>query len=59
VTGQRALRAVQKLRDGGAEVRLVVSVVDCDRGAAVLLAEAGLDYHPLFSSSMMLSEEIS
>lgn len=59
VTGQRALRAVQKLRDAGAEVRLVISVVDCDRGAAVLLAEAGLDYHPLFSSSMMLSEESS
>lgn len=59
VTGQRALRAVQELRDAGAEVRLVISVVDCDRGAAVLLAEAGLDYHPLFSSSMMLSEESS
>lgn len=57
VTGQRALRAVQELRDAGAEVRLVICVVDCDRGAAVLLAEAGLDYHPLFSSSMMLSEE--
>jgi orotate phosphoribosyltransferase len=59
VTGQRALRAVQELRDEGAEVGLVVSVVDCDRGAAVLFAEAGLDYHPLFSSSMMLSKEIS
>ncbi len=59
VTGQRALRAAQKLRDEGVEVRIVVSLVDCDRGAAVLLAEAGLDYHPLFSSSMMLSEEIS
>jgi orotate phosphoribosyltransferase len=59
VTGQRALRAVQELRDEGAEVGLVVSVVDCDRGAAVLFAEAGLDYHPLFSSSMMLSKDIS
>lgn len=59
VTGQRALRAVKVLRDEGIEVGLVISVVDCDRGAAALFAEAGLDYDPLFRSPALLPERMS
>ncbi|WP_158603907.1 orotate phosphoribosyltransferase [Cryobacterium tepidiphilum] len=59
VTGQRALRAVEELRAAGVEVGLVVSVVDCDRGAAAEFAKAGLDYDPLFRSSVLLPEGVS
>lgn len=56
VTGQRALRAVEKLRNAGVQVGLVISVVDCERGAQKRFAEAGLDYDPLFRSSNLLPE---
>lgn len=59
VTGQRALRAIRKLRDAGVQVALVISVVDCDRGAGERFAEAGLDYQPLFRSSALLPEGLS
>ena len=59
VTGQRALRAVEELRNEGVEVGLIVSVVDCDRGATTRFADANLDYEPLFRSSMLLPEETS
>lgn len=59
VTGQRALRAVEKLREGGVEVHLVISVVDCDRGASGRFAAAGLSYDPLFRSPMLLPEGMS
>jgi orotate phosphoribosyltransferase len=56
VTGQRALSAVEELRKAGVEVGLVISVVDCDRGAAARFSAAGLDYDPLFRSSILLPE---
>jgi orotate phosphoribosyltransferase len=54
VTGQRALRAVEKLRQVGVKVDQVISVVDCDRGAGELFTKAGLSYDPLFRSSTLL-----
>lgn len=48
VTGSRALQAVQRLRDAGAEVAAVVAAVDCGRGADARLSEATVDYLPLF-----------
>lgn len=57
-TGQRALRAVNDLRDAGAEVGLVMSVIDCERGATARLAKASVQYSPLFSSSMLLPKEM-
>jgi orotate phosphoribosyltransferase len=59
VTGQRALRAVVKLRDAGVEVGMVISVVDCDRGADVRFSAAGLEYGPLFRSSLLLPGGLS
>jgi orotate phosphoribosyltransferase len=44
------------LRKAGVEVGLVISVVDCDRGAAARFSDAGLDYDPLFRSSILLPE---
>lgn len=58
VTGQRALSAVEELRNAGVEVGLVISVVDCDRGAAARFSDAGLDYDPLFRSSILLPERM-
>lgn len=57
VTGQRALRAVAELRAEGVEVTGVLSVVDCDRGAADRFAADGLSYDPLFRSSLLLPGE--
>lgn len=51
VTGTRALQAVDRLREQGAEVVVVVCAVDCERGADRRLAEVGVDYAPLFRSS--------
>ncbi len=51
VTGTRALHAVNRLREQGAEVVVVICAVDCERGADRRLAEVGVDYAPLFRSS--------
>jgi orotate phosphoribosyltransferase len=51
VTGTRALQAVGRLRDQGAEVRIVLCAVDCERGADRRLAEVGVDFAPLFRYS--------
>ena len=59
VTGQRALMAVRKLREAGATVTAVVSVIDCGRGAADQFADEGLDYDPLFQTPTLLSKGIS
>ncbi|MCU1570172.1 MAG: orotate phosphoribosyltransferase [Naasia sp.] len=56
VTGQRALRAVAELRREGVEVTGVLAVVDCDRGAGDRFQAEGLQYEPLFRSSLLLPE---
>lgn len=43
-TGGSALTAVEALRDAGAEIAGVVSIVDRDTGAREAIAEAGLAY---------------
>jgi len=60
VTGTRALGAVERLRKAGAEVSVVISAVDCERGADRRLRDAGLAYHPLFLySAFSRPKEIS
>jgi orotate phosphoribosyltransferase len=54
VTGNRALNAVSNLRSVGAEVSVVLSVVDCERGAEQRMTSASLDYVPLFRSSSLI-----
>lgn len=51
VTGTRALKAVARLREQGAEVVALLCVVDCERGADRRLADVGVDYAPLFRYS--------
>lgn len=59
VTGQRALKAVNTLRAAGVSVTTVVSVIDCERGAAELFSREGLRYLPLFQTPTLLPEGIS
>jgi orotate phosphoribosyltransferase len=51
VTGERALTAVGRLREEGADVMAVVCAVDCERGADDRLAREGIPYFPLFRYS--------
>lgn len=51
VTGSRALRAIEKVADAGAQVDTVVAVLDCVAGARERLTEAGLHYKPLFTTA--------
>jgi orotate phosphoribosyltransferase len=60
VTGSRALRAVERLRESGARVDTVVCVLDCERGAAELLSSKGVQLSSLFRySSFTSSRETS
>jgi len=47
-TGGSSLQAIAALRDTGAIVRHVVTVVDREEGAGENLASAGITLHPLF-----------
>jgi orotate phosphoribosyltransferase len=51
VTGSRALQAVERLREAGAQVTAVLAAVDCERGADLRLESAGVAYQPLFRYS--------
>lgn len=55
VTGSRALQAVDRLRESGAQVDTVVCVLDCERGAGDLLSDHGLRLSPLFRYSSFTS----
>jgi orotate phosphoribosyltransferase len=48
VTGTRAAAAVRQLRDVGAEVASVISVIDCERDGETRLRSLGVAYQPLF-----------
>ena len=50
-TGGEAIKAAGKLRELGAEVVKLIAVLDREEGAAEAIAEAGLDYAPLFRKS--------
>jgi len=55
-TGGSALKAIAALRDAGAEVRDVVTVVDREEGAAVAFAAAAVALHALFRKSEFARE---
>ena len=50
-SGGQAAQAALRLREAGADVRLVLAVVDREEGAAAALGEAGLPMRALFCRS--------
>ena len=50
VTGSRAIRAIEKITDAGAQVGTVVTVLDCLADARQRFAEAGIQYEPVFTT---------
>jgi orotate phosphoribosyltransferase len=54
-TGGSAIKAVEAVRDAGAEIALVFTMVDRDEGAAASFAEAGLAFRSLFKASEFLN----
>ncbi|MEH2255655.1 orotate phosphoribosyltransferase [Nostoc sp.] len=48
-TGQSALKAVERLKDAGYTVNLVISLVDREQGGGELYQSAGLKFETLFS----------
>ena len=53
-TGGSAMDAVKVVRDAGAEVSLVISILDRGEGAAALYAEAGVPFKSLFKADEFL-----
>jgi len=53
-TGGSAMKAVAALREGGAEIVLVISILDREEGAAKLYADAGIPFESLFRASEFL-----
>ena len=52
-TGGAALEALRALREAGAEVLSVLSVVDREQGGAEAFAAAGVAYQPLFTRTQL------
>ena len=52
-TGGQAIDSAQALRDSGANVVLVLVVVDREEGAAEAMAEAGFQFEALFTSTSL------
>ena len=52
-TGGAALEALAVLRQAGAEVRFVLSLIDREQGGAEAFAAAGVPYQPLFTRSQL------
>lgn len=57
-TGDSALKAVRALQAEGAEVVLVISVVDREEGAAETFAGAGVPFASLLKASRFLEEAV-
>ncbi|WP_315734978.1 MULTISPECIES: orotate phosphoribosyltransferase [unclassified Bradyrhizobium] len=53
-TGGSAMKAVETLREAGAEVTLVFTMVDREEGAAETFAQAGLPFQALFKAHEFL-----
>jgi orotate phosphoribosyltransferase len=53
-TGGSAMKAVEALREAGAEVALVFTMVDREEGAAETFAEAGLPFQALYKAHEFL-----
>ena len=55
-TGGSALKAIAALREAGADVRDVVTIVDREEGAEKAFAAAAIALHPLFRKSEFAAE---
>jgi orotate phosphoribosyltransferase len=53
-TGGSAMKAVESLREAGADVALVFTMVDREEGAAETFAQAGLPFRALYRASEFL-----
>jgi orotate phosphoribosyltransferase len=53
-TGGSAMKAAQALREAGAAIALVISILDREEGAAKLYADAGIPFQSLFRASEFL-----
>jgi orotate phosphoribosyltransferase len=53
-TGGSAIKAVDAVRDSGAEIVMVFTMVDREEGAAANFREAGLDFRSLFKAAEFL-----
>jgi len=56
-TGESAMQAIKAAQDAGANVALVLSLVDREEGAAEFFAERGLPFKWLFRASELLQAE--
>jgi orotate phosphoribosyltransferase len=54
-TGESAMKSIRAVQAEGANIILVVSIVDREEGAANLYAAAGLRFDPLFRASQFLN----
>ena len=54
-TGGSAMKAVEALRDAGAEVAFVLSLVDREEGATEAFAAQGLDFRAIYRASEFLN----
>ena len=55
-TGASAMDAVKAVEAAGAQVTLVISILDRGEGAAALYAEAGVPFKSLFKAEEFLSD---
>jgi orotate phosphoribosyltransferase len=55
-TGGSALKAVESVREAGAEVVLVLTMLDRDEGAAETFAQAGLPFRSLYKAGEFLND---
>jgi orotate phosphoribosyltransferase len=55
-TGGSAMKAVEALREAGADVALVLTMVDREEGASDTFAEAGLPFRSIYKASEFLHE---
>ena len=53
-TAGSRIKAIGTLREAGAEVKYVISVIDREGGGAENLAEAGVDFRPLVKASELV-----
>ena len=53
-TAGSSIKAIGTLREAGAEVKYVISVIDREGGGAKNLAEAGVDFRPLVKASELV-----
>ena len=54
-TGKSAMKSIQALKDAGAEIVLVISILDRQEGAQKLYSDAGIPFQSLFTASDFLN----